>query len=56
MKIPSIKSLLLASAFISAAQFGFGLETGGLLSNDTKFANQKKDGDLELTQKNAVNF
>ena len=51
-----IKKFFFTLATFSLAQFAFTLETGGLFTNDTDFSNKKKDGDLELTQKNAVNL
>ena len=46
---------------VSAAAFliyfpVFSFETGGLLSNDTKFENIEKNGSLKLDQKNGVNL
>ena len=38
------------------AQSAFSMENGGLLTNDTKFANAEKDGSLKLDQKNGLNL
>lgn len=54
MKI-TIKKLFTCIALLSAANI-FALETGGLINNDTKFANVKKDESLKLDQKNTINL
>lgn len=41
---------------ISASALAFSLETGGLLANDSTFANKEKDGKPKLLQKNNVNL
>lgn len=43
-------------AFFALAPLAFSVETGGLLTNDTKFANIEKDGGLKLDQKNGINL
>lgn len=52
----SLKTLLACAAALSLAQLAFAIETGGLLTDDTKFANVEKDGSLKLNQKNGVNL
>ncbi|MBQ8013635.1 MAG: hypothetical protein IJ257_04450 [Treponema sp.] len=47
--IASFAALLLSS-------FTFAVETGGLISNDTKLSNIEKEGSLKIDQKNAVNL
>ena len=55
MKITS-KRILAIAALASLAQLAFSTETGGLISNDTKFENIEKDGSLKLDQKNGINL
>lgn len=50
----SVKKFLGCIAILSASHFLFAVETGGLISNDTKFANAEKDGSLKIDQKNAA--
>lgn len=52
---PNLKKLIVCSSFLIAAQLAFSFETGGLVSNDTTFANAEKDGSLKLNQKNGAN-
>lgn len=51
-----IKTILSFAAAALLSQAGFALETGGLLTNDSKFANAEKNGSLKLNQKNGVNL
>ena len=55
MKI-QFKKIFACVLAISAAHFSFAIETGGLVSNETKFANAEKDGSLKLNQKNGLNL
>ena len=50
------KSFVSSAAVFLALSQAFSFETGGLLTNDSKFANVEKDGSLKLDQKNGVNF
>ncbi len=54
MKI-TIKKLFSCIALLSAANI-FAVETGGLISNDTKLANTEQEDSLKLTQKNGINL
>ena len=61
MKI-TVKKIFSCIALLSAVNV-FALETGGLINNDSKFANVKKDAsdknepfDLKLDQKNTINL
>ncbi|MBP3771879.1 MAG: hypothetical protein J6I53_04200 [Treponema sp.] len=49
------KSLICAFALASAGMLS-ALETGGLVTNDTTFANEEKDGSLKLNQKNGASL
>jgi hypothetical protein len=51
-----IKAILSFAAATLLSQAVFALETGGLLTNDSKFANAEKNGSLKLDQKNGVNL
>lgn len=55
MKI-NFKKLFAFAASLSVSGFLFALETGGLFTNDTKFANVEKGESLKLDQKNGLNL
>lgn len=50
------KNLIVCTSLLFAAQLAFSVETGGLVTNDTTFANVEKDGALKLNQKNGANI
>ena len=50
------KNLIACTSLLFAAQLAFSVETGGLVTNDTTFANVEKDGALKLNQKNGANI
>ena len=50
------KTFISSAAVFMALSQAFSVETGGLLTNDSKLANVEKDGSLKLDQKNGVNF
>ncbi|MBQ9205371.1 MAG: hypothetical protein IJ158_01500 [Treponema sp.] len=50
------KKLFFVFSLLSTASLAFSFETGGLFTNDTKFANVEKDGGLKLDQKNGLNL
>ena len=52
----NFKKIFAFSTFLSILTPFFAVETGGLLSNDTKFHNVEKDGDLKLDQKNGISL
>jgi len=59
MKISNIlknKSFFAIASLLSLSAFSFALETGGLFTNNTKFHNVEKDGDLKLNQKNGISL
>ncbi|MBQ4377873.1 MAG: hypothetical protein II821_01555 [Treponema sp.] len=49
------KTLLAAGAVLSVSSFSFAFETGGLLTNDTKYI-KDKDEDASLDQKNGLSL
>ena len=51
----TVKKIFSCIALLSAVNV-FALETGGLINNDSKFANVEKDGSLKIDQKNAINL
>jgi hypothetical protein len=55
MKV-TLKSVFAVISALAIAQSVFALETGGLLTNDSKFLNAEKDGSLKLDQKNGINL
>lgn len=55
MKV-TLKNVFAVISALAIAQSVFALETGGLLTNDSKFLNAEKDGSLKLDQKNGINF
>ncbi|MBR4322938.1 hypothetical protein [Treponema sp.] len=52
----SFKKIISSAAILSAASLLFAVETGGLISNDTKLANTDESNSLKLTQKNGINL
>ena len=51
------KKIFVCSALFAASTFAFGVETGGLLTNETKLANTPtSDKSLKLNQKNGANL
>lgn len=52
----SVKKILSCTALVFFAYSVFAVETGGLIINETKFANEEKDGSLKLDQKNGINL
>lgn len=55
MKV-TLKNVFAVISALAIAQSVFALETGGLLTNDSKFLNAEKDGSLKLDQKNGINL
>ena len=55
MKV-TLKNVFAVISALAIAQSIFALETGGLLTNDSKFLNAEKDGSLKLDQKNGINL
>lgn len=55
MKV-TLKNVFAIISALAIAQSVFALETGGLLTNDSKFLNAEKDGSLKLDQKNGINL
>lgn len=55
MKV-TLKNVFAVIFALAIAQSVFALETGGLLTNDSKFLNAEKDGSLKLDQKNGINL
>lgn len=55
MKV-TLKNVFTVISALAIAQSVFALETGGLLTNDSKFLNAEKDGSLKLDQKNGINL
>ncbi len=55
MKV-TLKNVFAVISVLAIAQSVFALETGGLLTNDSKFLNAEKDGSLKLDQKNGINL
>lgn len=51
-----LKSIFTGLALLATSGIAFSLETGGLLTNDTKLANVNKDDGLKLEQKNGINL
>ncbi|MCR4821836.1 MAG: hypothetical protein K5873_03070 [Treponema sp.] len=50
------KKIFACSALMALSALAFSLETGGVISDDTKFENVERDGSLKLKQKNALNL
>ena len=55
MKV-TLKNVFAVISALAIVQSVFALETGGLLTNDSKFLNAEKDGSLKLDQKNGINL
>lgn len=52
----NLKKLIACTSLLVAAQLAFSVETGGLVTNDTTFANVEKGEALKLNQKNGANI
>ena len=55
MKV-TLKNVFAVISALAIVQSVFALETGGLLTNDSKFLNAERDGSLKLDQKNGINL
>ena len=50
------KKIFVLFTLLASSSLAFSMETGGLFTNDSKFANVSKDGGLKLDQKNGINL